>query len=766
MTRGASTRKRSGDERGEAERQKRSTRSSSGAGAGKKAPRLPPALSSAAFTAEVTDEMKADQALALALAKFDYKSWRDLVVESVRRAGGPVVLAEKHANRNRETTREIRGGRVVLEDVVHRNGLLYDGKFAQEYRRVAKELAECREVVDAAVALEKHSKLTNVWSSLTPEEHSWYLTHRHQKLSGQDAKHMARLAKRVEKEQQAYRVEIYRAYAEDPHRFKYEYLTDRQAGQLTNDDERRQDRVRALFRSEDAARLGLVGVVDRVHDGDGRGLTSASPNSAEATGATEAVGGFGTFEFVSVLRTVGEADMLSPLDPGHDLQGYKHYLPPIGPPSDERYTKPVAPEVDEDPVVAELLRDPAVRGAMGGSNAFVLVATASVFHKLIAGDALALAPAPANLGPGGDNASQGPVIADIPITRDTRSAPDHDVWYLHKPCMPRKLMVREKQRRIQKYAVLSASCSLPPRQHKQTIYTLWRHTASGTPCIVRHRSVLELIAAETAKAAKRVLFAVKPEYLPEPDREAQTPEEKATWDAQLALAAPIGARSMQLAHVDVGKGRILSWDTYHPSVGSPAKAPKSKVSDAHSTVRCPTIGGLISWISSTPTSPGVATTPAGPSTASSSRYASVVTGTQWAIYGPGNHEANGNANGNGNANANANSLDIRAIHEHSTAVDVISRPFVPPVWRPFSDDMAQIPDTFPPRRKAPKPTRIKHTPLAGEREEGENNTATGRKTRGKARGRKAVTVPEDLDNVPGDIPGGTKDLDLDYEELL
>jgi len=133
-SRGASTRKRSGDERERASgRQKRSTRSTSlGAGAGKKAPRSQPASSSAAFTAEVTDEMKSDQALALALAQFDYKPWSALVVESVRRAGGPVVLAEKHANRNRETTREIRGGRVVLEDVVHRNGLLYDGKFAQE----------------------------------------------------------------------------------------------------------------------------------------------------------------------------------------------------------------------------------------------------------------------------------------------------------------------------------------------------------------------------------------------------------------------------------------------------------------------------------------------------------------------------------------------------------------------------------------------------------------------------------------------------------
>ena len=659
------------------------------------------------FTSTITNEMKSDDALGLVLAELKYESWSHLVETLVRRAGGHRALAEKNEMRDRETKLEIRGGNIVLDDVLRRNGLLHDEKFARAYRAASKGLKEHLQVVDDAIALERHSKLTNQWSSLTPEEHSWYLTHQHRKLVGQDAKVLASLSARVEKEQRAYRMEIHRAYDEDHQRFKYEHLTDRQAGQLQNDDERRQARVRALFPS--ARPLGLAATIPRSTSCDSQGGASTSNLGSDRN----------AFEFVRVLRTLGNADELSELSPGHDLQGHKHYLPPIGPPSSSVFTKPEAVEIDEDPVVAELLGELTLCTSEGAAATAAtaatatLVTTASTLHKIIASDSMSRRMA--------DKAS----ALDIPITKDGNT------WYLHKPCLPRKLMVREKQRRLQKYAVLSEACRLPCEHAKQTMYALWRHTATGTPVIVRHRSVFRM--TETP-----VLFGVKPEYLPAPDREQQTPEETATWTARLSLGAPLGARTMQLASVNISTGRILSWETY--------QGPRDVSIKRQGTyaVTCPSLASLLSWIDSSPPP----TLPATPT-----RFASVLADAHWNLYmlakGP---DAD-----------HAITFDVRAAHENSTATDVVAKPFVPPIWRCFSDDTAQIPETFPPRRQAPKQAHVTVPAVFHGAEPGVSKGPRGKKRKAKKRARgagKVVSVPDDLDGVQG-IPAPTCELDYD-----
>ncbi len=650
------------------------------------------------FTSTMTEDMKRDDALYLVLAELKYESWSHLVETLVRRAGGHGALAEKNEKRDRETKLEIKGGNIVLDDVLKRNGLLHDDKFARAYRAASKGLQEHLRVVDGAIALERHSKLTNEWSSLTPEEHSWYLTHQHRKLVGQDAKLLATLAKRVEREQQAYRREIHRAYEEDHQRFKFGHLTDRQAGQLENDDRRRQARVRSLFPSP--VPLALAESIPR----------STAGSNLDEVAKLDIASERSAFKFVTVLHTIGEADELSELAPDHDLQGHKHYMPPIGPPSSTVFTKPEAVEIDEDPVVTELLRGLSPYRPES-APATTLVTTASAFHKLIANDSMSQAMV--------DTAA----TLDIPITWDGST------WYLHKPCLPRKLMAREKQRRLQKYAALSESCRLPREQRKRTIYALWRHAATGILVIVRHRSVFRM--AETP-----VLFGVKPEYLPAPDREQQTPEETATWTARLSLGAPLGARTMQLAHVNIATGRILSWEAYQGPGESSIKR------DGVYAVTCPSLAGFLSWIDSSPP-PSPQATP--------SRYASVLAGGHWDLY----------THAPGPLAAATKTFDVRTTLQY-TATDVLTKPFVPPIWRRYNDDMAQIPDTFPPRRQAPKQAHI--IVPAHRADPGPSSERMNKKRRAKKRGAgMVVSVPDDLDGAHG-IPAPT--CELKYEDDL
>ena len=680
------------------------------------------------FTSIMTPEMKRDDALSIALAELKYESWSHLVETLIRRAGGHEALAERNAKRDRETKLEIKDRNIVLEDVFNRNGLLHDEKFARAYRAASKGLKEHLQVVDDAIALERHSKLTNVWSSISPEDHSWYLTHQHMKLSGQEAKFLAALSERVKKEQQAYQVEIHRLYDEDQHRFKYDHLTDRQAGQLQSDDERRQARVCALFPTNQAlAFAGSFSLDFSVELGDG--VTTTTTSLIESAGAVPTTSTHETktsFQFISVLRELGTPDELSELAPGHDLQGHKHYLPPIGPPSNEVFTKPEVAEIDQDPVVPELLDELAAvepgknsqRVAGTDASTITLVTTASTLHKMMAIDSMSRT----TLDP--------PGTLDVPITKQGNT------WYLHKPCMPRKLMVREKQRRLQKYAVLSESCALPRPEEKRTIYTLWQHSATGTRIIVRHRSVFRM-------AATPVLFAVKPEYLPPPDREQLTPQETAIWNARLSLSAPLGARAMQLAHVNIATGKVLSWEAYH--------APRDTSNERRGlfTVNCPSIAGLLAWIERIGSRTSVP---------SSSRLASVVAGSHWDMY----------TAAEGFDVDKTRLFNIRETHENSTATDVVSKPFVPPIWRRFSDDVAQIPNTFPPRRKAEKQAHLVLTntlngltssPNKGPKKRGGKKRKAKKGTHGA---NKVVAVPDDLDDVQA-IPAPT--CQLDYDDL-
>jgi hypothetical protein len=93
---------------------------------------------------------------------------------------------------------------------------------------------------------------------------------------------------------------------------------------------------------------------------------------------------------------------------------------------------------------------------------------------------------------------------------------------------------------------------------------------------------------------------------------------------------------------------------------------------------------------------------------------------------------------------------------------VLTKPFVPPIWRRYNDDMAQIPDTFPPRRQAPKQAHI--IVPAHRADPGPSSERMNKKRRAKKRGAgMVVSVPDDLDGAHG-IPAPT--CELKYEDDL
>ena len=86
------------------------------------------------------------------------------------------------------------------------------------------------------------------------------------------------------------------------------------------------------------------------------------------------------------------------------------------------------------------------------------------------------------------------------------------------------------------------------------MYSLWKHVSTGVLYIARSHGTHMCSGVPSA-------LVTKPEYLPLPDREDYTMEEVARWSATLCLEHPSGTRHMQVAHVCIPRGKILSWST-------------------------------------------------------------------------------------------------------------------------------------------------------------------------------------------------------------
>ena len=525
--------------------------------------------------------------------------------------------------------------KVTLSDVLNGTSPYYHPRFSRAYQQIRKNLRHDAIQVRDIQSLQYHSALALSWSDLTAEEHSWYLMHQHTQLSGAEARRFDQLTKRIEKEKSRYMEEV-RGHAEQ-HASRYEHMTERQNAQLFADDERKKGRIHALFPEPVLKRLDCVTALP-VEDG--------------------------SFRFVSVLHIEGQPLEMTVLEDGYSLPGDKHYLPAVVPlnRSDGIYTKEETVEIQDDVIVKNILKTM--------DDGVIMVATAGAFRALVAADCL------------GYRRRE----LEIPITVDT------NVWYMGKPLMSKSMMAREKQARVQKYAVLSAASVQHDHHQRQTVYSLWRHSTTGVHCIVRSHSTRMFSGVPS-------VLSIKPEYLPLPDREAVTMEEVAHWSAAMCFEHPCGTRHMHVAHICVPRGKILSWSTLQ--LDQMQHTYPSMKQTVHQTAQgvefeSTTLASLVSYAIGTPPMQG---------TFLARAYTSECV---WEMYGikelsPGEE---------------ATVYNVHTAHHTSTSTDVHSSPWVPPIWRPYSDTIAQVPYTFPPYCatdvSVPKRRRVRRMPWRGD----------------------------------------------------
>ncbi|KAI8112823.1 hypothetical protein M9434_004143 [Picochlorum sp. BPE23] len=585
-----------------------------------------------------------DQTIYLALQKTGFSSWSHLIET--------IFLMAKKLPKGKDKSD------VTLSHVLNGHSPFYHAGFARAYQNLRQSLRKHAIELDSIEKLQKHSTLIQSWSDLSAEEHSWFLTHQHQRCTGQDAVRFKNLERRVLDEQMRYTQEL-DANAEC-HTWRYDHITERQIGQLHADDDRRRQRIFTRFppvlEQKDAISI---------------------PKKRINTGKDAS----GVFEFVAVLRTQGGPLGMQPLDPGTPLPGDKHYMPAIDSYNRTRgvYKKKECEEIDTDPIIEDILAN---EGHMFKDATMVLVATAGVFQSLMASD--------------WSHTRRDIEIPYSSVVRKSRKTEKVDIVYLHKPLMPKSMTMREKQTRLQKYAVLSNSMT---NAQRQTAYCLWKHSKSGTYIILRSHGLV----CTDGNVPSSVL-SIKPEYLPEPDRECITDQETCLWKARLCLSYPVGARHIQVAHVSVPKGRILSWsvlDAPHQMTGC--------IDLSQDSVRfwCPSMDAFITWAVSVDSKSVLWTSSAGLDSEKALGLAQALP-SAWNIFIPSSDTPE------------KNPYHLHKAHQSSTTTNVISSQWIPPIWRPYSESMAQIPNTFPPKLTKPSATakiprkRVRKTPWQGD----------------------------------------------------
>ena len=585
------------------------------------------------------DSKSKDQSIYLALQSIGFSSWSHFID----------TIAHETAT-TRSSRRNKRKAKVTLKDVLNGTSPYYHARFARSYQNIRKNLRQKAIEVHNVEQLQQHSTLTTSWSSLTAEEHSWYLLHQHRTLYGRDEKRFKSLNARVEKEREMYLNELH-AHA-CVHKSKYDHLTARQAAQLQSDDDRRRERISTIFPPPTMSILYPIDSREPIESSD-------------------------RFEYVSVLHTSGTPPEMSQLEDGHILPGDKHYLPAIKSlnSSHSVYRKESTGEIHEDPKVRELLQQ--LLDAHDDSTQkppLVIVATAGVFQALITLDLMKFKE---------DIDS----FIEIPTSFECSDVWPTKVCYLHKPLMPKAMTTREKQRRVQKYAVLTECSTRHSLKacERQTVYSLWKQSSTGILCIVRSHSMVMC-------SGKPSVIAIKPEYLPEPDREETTSREIANWKARLCLGYPAGARHLQVAHVSIPRGRILSWSTMQletVDVSHPIMASDDVKVHGGTTVsfRSNALASCLTW-----------------ATRDQWSLARVsLRDKTWTLYQT--------------SKTDDVPYDIIVSHQTSTTTDVVTSSWVAPIWRPYNASVAQIPYTFPPhcpdkgataKKKIPPKKRTRH----------------------------------------------------------
>lgn len=586
----------------------------------------------------------AERATQVALQAIGYSTWDELAAD---------LSAKNAGDRNRRG----KSAEVTLANVLNRSSPVYHGAFAKAYPDARKAVDKLDVGKRKQAKLEGHSSLVARWSALNAGEHAWYLRHEGQKLAGSDAERFAMLRAKVEAERKEYWASVHAAAAR--HRKQYEFATERQTAQLLMDAKFRRQRTLALPRFYTF--LSALELLPRnAHGGASRSSIAAMGAEAE-------------LRFVRGCEE-GQAPMLRRPHGKVPLPGNKLYLPATVP---EGQTAPTAGTGVYRKVAAEeCWMDEAFRGFVESSKEDVVAAATagSVVCLLTSGMLQHTQP------------------WEIPIVVECSSNQAKRI-FMGKPLPARTEMLRQKQRRLQKYAVLSAISverggggqeGVTPRRNA---YNIWAVGGCDVPLVVRsHGRVLvepeaqESNQGEAPPAAHlHAVFAVKTEYLPEPDVEEDTVEALVSWWSKLKLN--MCAEAAAVARVDVPHSSVLDWRIL---TQRDIKDLWGSVDPADG-VRC--LAAVLQKLKELDPGQYLLTHAADASKAALYKAAAA---------GPGGSSALPLARECPTDEGRGILYDLHAAHATSGDVDAAADPFVPPKWRPFSPDVAQVPYTFPP----------------------------------------------------------------------
>lgn len=616
-----------------------------------------------------------------ALKATGYDSWEAFTTELSKNAAAAIAAAAANAQgtMTRRKPRPKPAASIKLDQVINSTSHVYHAAFKKAYYSAKNALEKKEAAKRKAEQIEEHSSLVPRWSSVSAADHTWYLKHEGHQLIGADAERYATLAAKFEAEKLEYWAAVEAEGRAHPAR--YHHVGPRQGGQLEEDLKLRRKRVLETMPQF----WKLRNVVD---------LSIEKPSAVDKTsckGGDWQSNNSELFPFQKALLRLGEAHTLLQLPSGTSLPGSKLYLPAqiseeAGPRPGEAgavYRKACPAALWEDPNLAIALQNSATFLENEKINSEVIVcATAGAMLCLLRSSLLNHSPA-----------------WQIPVFIEPAASPKQKrKIFLDKPILTEKVTSRSKQQRIQKYALITeglssdpSHCPKPsnaepgPRESTYWLTIIGSSEGERIPlCIRTHgRVVLESIPEELTEEEKgfakekevlpprslSAVLAVSTEYLPEPDMEQDTPNELATWWAKLAVTP--GADAAAVAHVRVPANRLVDWKIWsRKDIASQFGNKIDIEAAAKSTID--TVMALLKKLE-----PGKYLLQ---HNASEKSVQILQDEEQITLQGE----------------KDQNVYDLHASQATAGEIDASIDPFIPPKWRPYREDVAQVPFTFPP----------------------------------------------------------------------
>ena len=447
-----------------------------------------------------------------------------------------------------------------VDSILNPSSKFYNEKFAAAYQSTRnslqkasgkkQKLTEAQRLHSFLESLPNNPLVSKKVSALTIGEHSWYLEHRNKVLIGEDEKLFSILKAKFDAEQKQYKREINESLVRLWKSGRYNHMTDRQRAQIDEDDRRRRGRTKDFPR--------LFVIMDDVLNLD------LSTHSSKAKTEDGIIG----LHFQLELSQSGTVPKIRPLPSHTILPGNKRYLPAALHGSDlssdtgflDVYRKNVVSEIWDDTFASKALK------SIEESNAKGIVAATQASMLCLLSSAMLNHPKPWTI----------PVV----VNRKENSPR----IYFGKPFPKLKEKLREKQRRLQKYAVLTQALGsvvtgkhdvtedssifkgkVPfpaPRMMTLNLFLL----EDGIPVVIRSHSICEISNESSNEpeqnhypSSSKAILQVKTEYLPEPELEQDTDEELLQWWGKLQLNP--SAHYVDIARVHVPLGRISQWRT-------------------------------------------------------------------------------------------------------------------------------------------------------------------------------------------------------------